>query len=123
MNAGLAELYFHTSRIRDAITEAQGVIKRDPNNLDARKLLGGIYLRLLGDTQTGNQSRRCCNWRSRNTNQIVKLDPKDFESHLLLGRLYMLNKNLNKAEAEFKSVLAQRPGERRRALLSHLPLR
>lgn len=109
LNAGLAELYFHTSRIRDAINEAQEVIKRDPNNLDARKLLGGIYLRLLGDNQSNAQSTEMLQNAITQYEAILQLDPKDYESHLLLGRLYMLNKNLNKAEAEFKAVLAQRP--------------
>lgn len=48
LNAGIAELYFKTGRIRDAVMESQEVIKRDPSNLEARKLLGRIYLRSLG---------------------------------------------------------------------------
>src|SRR6185437_9502350 len=55
LNAGLAELYFKTGHIRDAVQESQDIIKRDPNNLDARKLLGGIYLPSLGDTTAGTQ--------------------------------------------------------------------
>ena len=47
LNAGLAELYAKTGRIRDAVLEAQEITKRDPNNLEARKLLGRIYLRSL----------------------------------------------------------------------------
>src|SRR6185437_6200377 len=39
LNAGLAELYFKTGHIRDAVQESQDIIKRDPNNLDARNLL------------------------------------------------------------------------------------
>src|SRR5579864_6125435 len=49
LNASLAELYAKTGRIRDAVLEAQEIIKRDPNNLEAHKLLGRIYLRSLGD--------------------------------------------------------------------------
>src|SRR5262249_14999358 len=51
LTAALAELYFKTGRIRDAVVEAQDIIKRDPGNLEARKLLGRIYLRSLGDMQ------------------------------------------------------------------------
>jgi tetratricopeptide (TPR) repeat protein len=57
LNAGLAELYAKTGRIRDALVEAQDIIKRDPNNLEARKLLGRIYLRSLGDSPGGTQSQ------------------------------------------------------------------
>ena len=42
--------------VRDAVTEAQDILKRDPNNLEAHKLLGRIYLRSLGDMQPGAQS-------------------------------------------------------------------
>jgi predicted Zn-dependent protease len=47
LTAGLAELYAKTGRIRDAVIEAQDILKRDPSNLEAHKLLGRIYLRSL----------------------------------------------------------------------------
>src|SRR5579885_2923329 len=56
LTAGLAELYAKTGRIRDAVLEAQDILKRDPNNLEAHKLLGRIYLRSLGDTQGSSGS-------------------------------------------------------------------
>ena len=59
LTSGLAELYAKTGRIRDAVVEAQDIIKRDPNNLEARRLLGRIYLRSLGDMQAGNGSAEC----------------------------------------------------------------
>src|SRR6202050_3644373 len=34
LTSGLAELYVKTGRIRDAVVEAQDIIKRDPNNLE-----------------------------------------------------------------------------------------
>ena len=56
LTSGLAELYAKTGRIRDAVVEAQDIIKKNPNNLEARRLLGRIYLRSLGDMQAGNGS-------------------------------------------------------------------
>ena len=56
LNNGLAELYFRTGHVRDAIMAAQEQIKKDPNNLDAHKLLGNIYLRPLGDGQQNGAS-------------------------------------------------------------------
>ena len=53
LNNGLAELYFRTGRVRDAIMTAQDTIKRDPKNIGAHKLLGRIYLHSLGDMQNG----------------------------------------------------------------------
>src|ERR1700676_1056055 len=40
LTSGLAELYAKTGRIRDAVLEAQDILKKDPNNLEAHKLLG-----------------------------------------------------------------------------------
>ena len=91
LNAGLAELYLKTGRIRDAVTEAQDIIKQNPGNLDARRLLGRIYLRSLGDMRTGAQSQNMLQLAIEQYQEIVKQDPKSLEDHLLLGRLYRLN--------------------------------
>jgi tetratricopeptide (TPR) repeat protein len=105
LNAGIAELYFKTGRIRDAVMESQEVIKRDPANLEARKLLGRIYLRSLGDPQGGgSQSQEMLNLAIQQFTEIVKLEPNNPDNHLLLGRLYILNKDLLRAEEEFKAA-------------------
>ena len=109
LNAGLAELYFKTGHIRDAVTESQDIIKRDPNNLDARKLLGRIYLRSLGDMQTGVQSSEVLKLAIEQFSQIVHLEPDNVDDHLLLGRLYIINKDYLKAENEFKAVRQIQP--------------
>jgi tetratricopeptide (TPR) repeat protein len=105
LNASLAELYAKTGRIRDAVLEAQEIIKRDPNNLEAHKLLGRIYLRSLGDLQPGTQSREVLNLAIEQYEAIIKIEPKNADNHLLLGRLYFLNKDAVKAETEFKASL------------------
>ena len=109
LNAGLAELYAKTGRIRDAVLEAQDILKRDGNNLEARRLLGRIYLRSLGDMQAGTQSQEVLKLAIDQYEQIVKLDPKSVEDHLLLGRLYRLNNELLKSESEFKAAVAIQP--------------
>ncbi len=109
LNAGLAELYFKTGRIRDAVLESQDLLKRDPDNLDARKLLGRIYLRSLGDMQSGTQSQEVLQLAIDQYSEIVRLEPKSADNHLLLGRLFMLNKDLLKAEREFKAAREVQP--------------
>jgi len=109
LNAGLAELYAKTGRIRDAVLEAQDILKRDGNNLEARRLLGRIYLRSLGDMQAGTQSQEILKLAIEQYEQIVKLDPKSVEDHLLLGRLYRLNNELLKSEGEFKTAVKIQP--------------
>src|SRR5882724_4965984 len=86
LTSGLAELYFRTGRIRDAVLEAQDVLKRDPNNLESHKLLGRIYLHSLGDVQGGSGSKDVLKRAIEQYEQIVKIEPDSVEDHLLLGR-------------------------------------
>jgi len=109
LTSGLAELYVKTGRIRDAVMEAQDIIKRDPNNLEARRLLGRIYLRSLGDMQAGSGSDSILKLAIEQYEQIVRLQPDSTDDHLLLGRLYRLNNDLQKAEAEFKTAVKLQP--------------
>src|SRR5262249_38313224 len=115
LNAALAELYAKTGRIRDAVTEAQDIIKRDPNNLEAHKLLGRIYLRSLGAMQPGTQSREVLALAIEQYEALAKIEPKNSDNHLLLGRLYALdaqakgNKDLSKAEGELKTAIQMDP--------------
>ncbi len=109
LNAGLAELYAKTGRIRDAVVEAQDILKRDPNNLEAHKLLGRIYLRSLPDLQSGAQSNEILKRAIEQYEYIVKLEPKSAEGHILLGRLYRVDNQLLKAESEFKAAAQLAP--------------
>src|ERR1700740_471180 len=109
LTSGLAELYAKTGRIREAVSEAQDILKRDPNNLEAHKLLGRIYLRSLGDMQSGNGSSNILKLAIEQYEQIIKIEPDNMDDHLLLGRLYRLNNDLTKAEAEFKTAVRLQP--------------
>jgi tetratricopeptide (TPR) repeat protein len=105
LTSSLAELYVKTGRIADAVREAQDIIKRDPNNLEAHKLLGRIYLRSLGDMPGGNGSDNILKLAIEQYQEIVKLDPQSVDDHLLLGRLYRLSNDLQKAEAELNTAI------------------
>jgi tetratricopeptide (TPR) repeat protein len=107
----LAELYARTGNIREALVEAQEVVTRDPNNLDARRLLGHIYLRSIGDLQGSAQgdTETILHLALEQYEQIVRLDPTSIEDHLLLGRLYRLNGETGKAETEFHTAIKLQP--------------
>jgi tetratricopeptide (TPR) repeat protein len=109
LTSGLAELYVKTGRIADAVKEAQDIIKKDPKNLEAHKLLGRIYLRSLGDMPGGSGSDNILKLAIDQYEQITKLDPDSVDDHLLLGRLYRLNNDLQKAEGELKSAIKLDP--------------
>src|SRR5580704_1227564 len=108
LTAGLAELYAKTGRIRDAVIEAQDILKRDPSNLEAHKLLGRIYLRSLGDQESAG-SQNMLKLAIEQYETIIKIEPDSVEDHLLLGRLYRLNNDLQKAESEFKTAVKLQP--------------
>ncbi|MFZ1009503.1 MAG: tetratricopeptide repeat protein, partial [Candidatus Sulfotelmatobacter sp.] len=110
LTSGLAELYVKTGRIRDAVLQAQDILKRDPNNIEAHKLLGRIYLRSLGDMPGGgNGSENVLKLAIEQYEQIVKIEPNNVDDHLLLGRLYRLNNDLQKAENELKIAIKLDP--------------
>jgi tetratricopeptide (TPR) repeat protein len=109
LTSALAELYVKTGRIAEAVKEAQDIIKRDPKNLEAHKLLGRIYLRSLGDMPGGSGSDNILKLAIDQYQEIVKLDPDSVDDHLLLGRLYRLNNDLQKGEAELKLAIKLDP--------------
>ena len=110
LTSGLAELYVKTGRIRDAVIQAQDILKHDPNNIEAHKLLGRIYLRSLGDMPgNGNGSDNVLKLAIEQYEIIVKIEPANVDDHLLLGRLYRLNNDLEKAENELKTAVKLDP--------------
>ena len=109
LTASLAELYVKTGRIRDAVMEAQDILKRDPDSVAAHKLLGRIYLRSLGDSQSGAQSREVLKLAIEQYEALVRIEPKDVDDHLVLGGLYGVDKQSDKAEAQLKAALAIDP--------------
>jgi tetratricopeptide (TPR) repeat protein len=104
LNSGLAELYLRTGRIRDAVLAAQEILKTEPNNLDAHKLLGRVYLQSLGNAQNGSPSEKVLQLAIDEYAKIVQLQPKDIESRLLLGQLYTLAHDTPHAEEQFKAA-------------------
>lgn len=109
LTSGLAELYSRTGRIRDAVAEAQDILKNDPNNLEAHRLLGHIYLRSLGDMQGGNGSDSVLKLAIEQYEKIVQLDPKSVDDHMMLGRLYQADNQAAKAEEEEKTAVKLAP--------------
>ncbi|HEY0795209.1 MAG TPA: tetratricopeptide repeat protein [Acidisarcina sp.] len=104
LNNGLAELYFKTGRAKEAIAAAEELLKKDPANLDAHKLLGRIYLRSLSDSQSGVPSEPVLKLAISEYMQIVALEPDNTENRLLLGRLYTVAHDTPHAEEQFKAA-------------------
>ena len=116
LNSGLAELYYRTGRVKDAVLAAQAQIDKDPNDLDAHKLLGSIYVRSLGDNQQSGPSSDMLKLAIAQYEKIVQLEPNSIEDHLLLGQLYSFAHDSQKAEDQFAVAQKIDPGSEETAL-------
>ena len=105
----LAEIYYQSQRIRDAVTEANSILARDPDNLPARRLLARIYVRTLGDLTNTSGQRDTLAHASDQYREILRLDPTDTDAALWLARLYRLQNEHEKAEAVLRALLAREP--------------
>lgn len=105
----LTDLYIQSGRLKDAVTEAEEVLRHNPNNLDARRILGRIYTRMIGDVQTGKVNEEMLRAATAQYEQITAKDPKDTESWLTLGRLYRTANNSVDAEKAYEHVLQTDP--------------
>ncbi len=110
---GLAELYFRTGRAKDAETTARELLKTEPNDIDAHKLLGRIYLRQLGEQQnspsSASPSGNALDLAIAEFEKIVALQPKSVEDHMVLGSLYTVKHQQAKAEEQYKIAQAIEP--------------
>jgi tetratricopeptide (TPR) repeat protein len=105
----LAEMYWKAQRIKEAVVEAQELLKRNPEDVQSRRLLGRIYLRSLGDLSSGNGQTETVNRAIEQYREIYRLDSSDTESGLWLARLYRLKNDHYKAEQVLKNILKSDP--------------
>jgi tetratricopeptide (TPR) repeat protein len=105
----LAEMYWKAQRTKEAETEAKDILKRDPNDVQSRRLLGRIYLRSLGDVNAGSGQSETANKAIEQFREINRLDPTDTESALWLARLYRLKNEHDKSEQVLRGLLKTDP--------------
>jgi tetratricopeptide (TPR) repeat protein len=102
-------MYWKAQRIKEAVAEAQEILKRDPDDVQSRRLLGRIYLRSLGDLSAGSSQSDVVNKAIEQYREIYRLDPSDTESALWLARLYRLKNEHDKAEQVLRTILKNDP--------------
>jgi tetratricopeptide (TPR) repeat protein len=105
----LAEIYYQSQRIRDAVTEANSILAKDPDNLGAHRLLARIYVRTLGDMTNTAGQRDTLTRASEQYREILRLVPTDTDAALWLARLYRLQNEEDKAEAVLRDLLKREP--------------
>ena len=113
LNDSLGDLYFRTGRIHEAEVTARNLLKIAPDDIDAHKLHGRIYLRQLGEGQQAGSTAASANnvlaQAIAEFEKIVALQPRDVEDRMVLGQLYNVKHDAQKAEDEFKAAEAIEP--------------
>lgn len=106
LNDALADLYFRTGRVREAEATARGLLKTSPNDVDAHKLLGRIYLRQLSEAEnavsSASPSGNALDQAIAEYEKIISLEPTDVDDRMVLGQLYKVKHLPQKAEEQFK---------------------
>jgi tetratricopeptide (TPR) repeat protein len=112
LNLALADLYFRTGRAREAENTARELLKSAPDNVNAHKLLGRIYLRTLSEGQNASAAAPTGNMLElaiAEYEKIVALEPKNVEERMVLGQLYTVKHDSKKAEDIFKTAQEMEP--------------
>ncbi|SPE40239.1 Tetratricopeptide TPR_2 repeat protein [Candidatus Sulfopaludibacter sp. SbA3] len=105
----LTDLYMQTGRLRDAVTQAEDLLKQNPDNLDARRMLGRIYWGLVGNARDGRIDDNYVKLAMEQYQKITQKEPGDAESWVMLGRLFSISHNSPEAEKAFNAALKADP--------------
>jgi tetratricopeptide (TPR) repeat protein len=105
----LSDLYIQSGRLREAQSDAEEVLKQNPNDLTAHRLLARIFTRLVGDGQQNKIDEAMLRRAIDQYQKITAIDPKDVEAWLMLARLQKVADNSVDAEKAYQKVLAIDP--------------
>jgi tetratricopeptide (TPR) repeat protein len=106
----LAEIYAKSQRTHDALVEAQEVLKIDPDDVNAHRLLARIYVRTLGDMGAGEAQKENLAKAVEQFQAILKVQPEDTYSALWLARLYRFENKHDEAEKVLRATVNRDPG-------------
>jgi tetratricopeptide (TPR) repeat protein len=107
----LAEFYARVGQVERATQEAQDLLKRDPNNANAHKILARVFSRQMGDPEQGKIDPEMLRNATAEWRKVVELNPKDTESLSMLARLYVVAHDNEAAEKTYKQILDTDPND------------
>src|SRR5205814_598548 len=76
----LSDLYIQTGRLREAVRESEDVLKSNPNDLTARRILGRISARMIGDPQQRGMNQKMLEQATEHYKKITEIEPTDTEA-------------------------------------------
>ncbi|HEY3824062.1 MAG TPA: tetratricopeptide repeat protein [Bryobacteraceae bacterium] len=107
----LTEFYVQTGNLDKAMQEANDLLKANPANNNARKILARIYSRQIGDPDQGKVDQAMLKNAIEQYQKITQADPKDSESLSMLARLYRISHDDAAAEKTYRDVIALDPND------------
>ncbi len=106
----LTDLYIQTGDLKGAVQLAQDLLKQEPDNLDAHRMLGRVYTRMIGNPDDGTISTEYVRLAIKEFQAVTAKNPKDADSWILMGRLESISHNSPQAEKDFNAAIQADPG-------------
>src|SRR5215510_2108691 len=101
----MAESYLRNNRPRDAAETAQKAIEIDRDNIEAHKLMTNIYLQVIGRANAQQPpSADTIDGAIHEFEEIIRIDATERQSFLMLGRLYQIKGDRDKAAEIYRKL-------------------
>jgi tetratricopeptide (TPR) repeat protein len=105
----LADLYIQSGQLRSAVSDFEEAVKRDPSDVNARRILGRIYTAQLRAGQQNRLDEKALGRALEQYQKISELAPQDANNWVMLGRLEKLGQHSSEAEKAYKKALELEP--------------
>ena len=109
MSTELSDLYVQAGLGNRAVTEAEAALKANPTDLSARRILGRIYARLIGDPQANKIREDMVRKAIDQYLKVSEVEPNDVDAWVMLGRLNKVAQDSAQSEKAYKRVLELQP--------------
>lgn len=105
----LSDLYLQSGQIRTAVTEFEEFVKKNPEDVNARRILARLYTARIRDGQQTRPNEEMMKAAIEQYQKIGEKAPKDIDNWLMLGRLEKLAQNSVESEKAYKKVIELDP--------------
>ncbi|HLH32665.1 MAG TPA: tetratricopeptide repeat protein [Terriglobia bacterium] len=107
----MAESYLRNNKAGEAVANANKALQLDKDNIEAHKLLTTVYLQAIGRANAQQPpSIELINNAIHEFEEIVRIDPTERQSFVMLARLYSIKGDRDKATEIYKEILRTEPG-------------